>query len=116
MAKHWELSEWPSLVRGRKPPEPTRRHVLPPAEPWMSRGACVGKWPLWDGAIDGESLAERQQRQSEAAKVCREACPVLAACRDWAQRAETVGQWGVVAGQRAVAVKGKQGGRWVEVA
>lgn len=116
MAKHWELSEWPSLVAGRKPPQPTRRHTLPHAEEWMQRGACVGRWPEWDGAIDGERQAERAARQRRAAKVCRTACPVLAECRDWASRAQTVGQFGVVAGKTTRVVKGRQSGRWIEVA
>lgn len=116
MAKHWDLSDWPTQVPGRKPPEPTRRHVLPPAEEWMQRAACAGRWPEWDGAIDGESVAERQQRQQQAAKICLTACPVLAQCRDWANRAAEVGHFGVVAGRTARASKGKQSGRWVEVA
>lgn len=116
MAKNWELSEWPSLVAGKKPPEPTRRHVLLAPEDWMTDAACRGRQPLWDGAIDGESSAERQQRQQQAARVCRTACSVLRQCRDWADRAETVGQFGVVAGRTARAAKGKQSGRWIEVA
>ena len=117
MAKHWDTeSRWPTRVLERKPPEPTRRHVLPAPEDWMVDAACRGRQPLWDAQLPGETRTQRDARQSEAAKICREACRVLAECREWADRAETVGPFGVVAGRTARASKGKQSGRWVEVA
>lgn len=72
--------------------------VLPTAEPWMDRGACVGRAPAWDRQIAGESEAERVARQAESARVCRTECEVLAQCRAWARSAKSVGHFGVCAG------------------
>ncbi|MBB1057853.1 hypothetical protein G6020_10705 [Dietzia sp. B19] len=82
----------------------------------MERGACVGKWPEWDHTIDGESPPERKARKRRAANICRTACPVLAECRAWADSAQTVGEFGVVAGRATRSAPNQFESRWVEVA
>lgn len=119
MARHWEQSEWPSLVHRPRVfvPDYDRRDVLPRPQEWMERGACVGKWPEWDHTIDGESPPEREARKRRAATICRTACPVLAECRAWADRAQTVGEFGVVAGRVTRKVPNRPNRlEWVDVA
>lgn len=117
MAKHWEPSEWPSLVRRPEWRSPSfTREVLPLAEEWMERGACVGRWPEWDHTIEGENHVERAARHRRAARVCRTACPVLAECRAWADSARSVGQFGVCAGRLPKQTDGpRKPAQWVEV-
>lgn len=117
MARHWEQSEWPSLVtRPVWRPPTLNREVLPAPEEWMERGACVGRWPEWDLAVEGESHVERTARHRRVARVCRSACPVLEQCRAWGDHARAVGEFGVVAGRVPKKTDG-QGNRkhWVEV-
>lgn len=117
MARSWEDSAWPTQwVRIEREQVYLARNILPPPESWMERGACVGRWPMWDRTIDGEGERARLARQREAARVCRTACPVLAECRAWSEQAATIGDFGVCAG-RVVrgAINGRGGGDWVEL-
>ena len=118
MAKTWDTeSRWPKQwVRVEREQVYNWRNLLPPAEPWMERGACVGRQPMWDRTIDGESERARLARQERAARICRTQCPVLAECRDWSERAERLGEFGVCAG-RVVrgSVNSRTPAQWVEL-
>lgn len=115
--KHWEHSEWPRPWPQHAQREiQIRQNILPRPQDWMERGACVGKWPEWDHTIDGESPPERKARKRRAANICRTACPVLAECRAWADSAQTVGEFGVVAGRATRSAPNQFESRWVEVA
>ena len=118
MAKHWDDSAWPTQWRQHKQHELLYewRNVLPPPEPWTERAACVGRWPMWDRSVEGESEKARLARQREAAKVCRTQCSVIAQCRDWSERVETIGDFGVVGG-RVVrgSINSRTPAEWVEL-
>ena len=117
MARNWELSEWPTPVkRTERDQVYPARGILPAPEPWMERGACVGRQPLWDRTIAGEGERARLARQERAARICRTACPVMTQCRAWSEQATTIGDFGVCAG-RVVrgAINGRGGGDWVEL-
>ena len=116
MAKHWLISEWPTVWRTPMPPKPTQRQTPPPPGEWVRDAACAGQEPGWDTQLPGETRTQRDARQARAARICKTACPVLAECSEWIGRADTIGDYGVIAGRTARASKGKQSGRWVEVA
>jgi hypothetical protein len=69
--------------RGVLPPAPIPRRRFPalkpaPRQPWLAEGACVGLDPTpW---TDPQTPAEREY----ARHLCRDACPVVLACREWA--------------------------------
>ncbi|MCT1884981.1 WhiB family transcriptional regulator [Dietzia cinnamea] len=119
MAKSWDAgSRWPKPWPQHKQHDLSYdwRNILPPAEPWMERAACVGRWPMWDRTVEGENEPTREARQERAARICRTRCPVMAQCRAWADRAETLGDFGVVAG-RVVrgSINSRTQAQWVDL-
>lgn len=84
--------------------------LLPAPPRWMGDGACVGTtWPdRWHPHGDTEAA----RRQAESAKtVCRD-CPVLAACREYAQADPPLsGVWGGTTEQERAAMRRRRPGR-----
>ncbi|MHA4854481.1 WhiB family transcriptional regulator [Rhodococcus sp. MSC1_016] len=67
-----------------------------PSEDWSWRidAACGGGKRSVFFSPDGERGAARARREARARRICQ-ACPVLAACRDYAlAAAEPFGTWG----------------------
>ena len=84
MARSWKESSWPTQWARTEREQPyLARSILPAPEPWMERGACVGRQPLWDRTIAGEGERARLARQERAARVCRTACPIMTQCHAW---------------------------------
>lgn len=55
---------------------------LAAGSPDLPLAACKGLGDLWDGALDGESAAQRHKRQERAVLICRR-CPERVACMEW---------------------------------
>ena len=117
MARSWDESKWPKQVKRTEPEMLYRvRNILPRPEPWMDRGACVGRAPQWDRTVDGETEKARLDRQREAGRICRQACPVLRECRDWADRTKDLLDFGVCAGRIPKPVSRRSTARvWAEL-
>ncbi|WP_171011715.1 MULTISPECIES: WhiB family transcriptional regulator [Mycobacteriales] len=65
-----------------------------------ANGSCIGHADRFDlDILPGETTWQRRQRLANAEATCAR-CPVLAACRRWAQSQPTNSFHGVVAGQR----------------
>ncbi|MEP9417471.1 WhiB family transcriptional regulator [Gordonia sp. VNQ95] len=62
----------------------------------LSGAACVGSEALFDPKGRDEESADADYRHQAAAELCR-TCPVLDACRDWADQSDTNA---VIAGRR----------------
>lgn len=50
-----------------------------PRMPRLGMTPCVGRAPMWDDRVDGETPEERVRRLEAARNVCRR-CPVRLAC------------------------------------
>lgn len=122
----------PAVVEPAPAPQPAPEPTPPPRAPawhWrlpaaldellgprLHRPACVGRAPLHDLDVHGESPADRQGRHARAIKVC-ERCRSLPACRavlDDLPR-DVVGVWaGVVLGGKVTHSNGTHSDKQVD--
>lgn len=98
--------------------------VLPTPPEWTVDAACAGRSPEFDSTVHGEDTqsAKRRERLAQAARICH-ACPVLAACRAFADELPAHQRAGVWAGRVAVSAPGAKRGssrtrpmQWREIA
>lgn len=75
--------------------------------PDFTGAACRGQWLLFDPAGEDEDHDDTDARHQRAATICR-GCPVLAACRGWADQLPARARPpGVLAGQIPHPAKGR---------
>ncbi|MGW8931904.1 WhiB family transcriptional regulator [Gordonia terrae] len=77
-----------------------RRARTPPPHRVSTDGLCIGNADLFDhDKLPTETPEQRTERLAAAVATC-ERCPVLDACRRWAESQPSNSFHGVVAGQR----------------